>query len=208
VAAASGCDDEVRARFEQGDVHVDDFKSDQELIEAAKRGDDGAFATLYHRHKQWVVRLAWRFAGNREDALETLQETFAYLLKKLPHLRLSARMTTFLYPVVKHTAQAAARKSRRYACAESEPGRVAQELPDRSANAVSPDEARRRELAAALSNLPDEQREALLMRYVDDMSIDEIAKSLAIPPGTVKSRLHNALKALRQDKRARDYFDR
>jgi RNA polymerase sigma-70 factor (ECF subfamily) len=64
----------------------------------------------------------------------------------------------------------------------------------------------RSDLAAALSALPDEQREVLLMRFVDDMSLQEVAAALNIPVGTVKSRLHRALRMLRDDRRTRDYF--
>jgi RNA polymerase sigma-70 factor (ECF subfamily) len=62
------------------------------------------------------------------------------------------------------------------------------------------------ELASVLIVLPDEQREVLLMRFVDDLSLQEIAAALDIPLGTVKSRLHNALQVLRNDRRTRDYF--
>ena len=64
----------------------------------------------------------------------------------------------------------------------------------------------RLELAAVLAILPEEQREVLLMRFVDDMSLQEIAVALDIPIGTVKSRLHNSLHTLRNDHRTQDYF--
>ena len=57
-----------------------------------------------------------------------------------------------------------------------------------------------------LSMLPPGQRQVLLMRFVDDMTLAEIALALEIPEGTVKSRLHNALAALRDDPRTRQYF--
>ena len=63
------------------------------------------------------------------------------------------------------------------------------------------------ELAAVLAALPPGQREALLMRFVDGMTLTEIAAALRIPCGTVKSRMHNALQTLRQDDRARRYFE-
>ena len=56
--------------------------------------------------------------------------------------------------------------------------------------------------------LPEAQREVLLMRFVDGLTLAEIAEALAIPLGTVKSRLHNALRALRDDPRVREYFER
>ena len=87
------------------------MESDQELIELANRGDSDAFEILYHRYRDWVYRLACRFTGNGQDALDVLQETFAYLLGKFPGFELTAAMTTFLYPVVKHLSFAVRRKN-------------------------------------------------------------------------------------------------
>jgi len=78
-------------------------------------------------------------------------------------------------------------------------------LPDLPAP-PSPKRASRKELAAVLRTLPEEQLEVVLMRFVDDMALAEIAEALSIPLGTVKSRLHNALNALREDPRTRSYF--
>jgi RNA polymerase sigma-70 factor (ECF subfamily) len=170
---------------------------DEALIERANRGDAEAFELLYRRHRDWVYRLAWRFTGNQQDALDVVQETFTYLLKKFPGFELTASMTTFLYPVVKHLSLNLRRRQSR--------GRTGQEAlrevpgPDRTP-------VPRSELAAAMAALPDEQREVVLMRFVDDMSLQEIAAALRIPVGTVKSRLHNALRKLRDDPRTRDYF--
>jgi RNA polymerase sigma-70 factor (ECF subfamily) len=91
------------------------LQSDQELIEQANKGDSDAFEALYYRYRDWVYRLAWRFTGNQSDALDVLQETFAYLLGKFPGFELTAAMTTFLYPVVRHTSLAIRRKNRRFA---------------------------------------------------------------------------------------------
>ena len=57
-----------------------------------------------------------------------------------------------------------------------------------------------------MAGLPEGQREVLLMRFVDGMSLQEIADALDIPEGTVKSRIHNAIATLRTDARARRYF--
>ena len=169
---------------------------DEELLERAGAGDPDAFEALYRRHRDWVHRLAWRFTGNQQDALDILQETFLYLLQKLPGFRLTASMTTFLYPVVKHLSLNLRRRRRPGA---DEDTLLA--LPDPTAQPTP-----RAELAAALAALSDEQREVILMRFVDDMSLDEIAQALDVPTGTVKSRLHRALETLRRDSRTRDYF--
>jgi RNA polymerase sigma-70 factor (ECF subfamily) len=175
------------------------LESDHELIELANRGDSDAFEAIYYRYRDWVLRLAWRFTGNRADALDVLQETFAYLLGKFPGFELTAAMTTFLYPVVKHTSLKIRRRNRRFASDEE----VLSEL---AAPVSEETERSRSELAAVLAALSEAQREVLLMRFLDGMSLQGIADALEIPLGTVKSRLHHALQELRDDPRTRDYF--
>jgi len=174
--------------------------SDEELLEQARNGGVEAFETLYRRHRDWVYRLAWRFTGNEADALDVLQETFAYLLRKLPGLRLTAAMTTFLYPVVKHLSLNVRRASHVVRAASEKLSPSTQD-----AERTPPDRSRS-ELAAALSMLPADQREVVLMRFLDDMSLEEIAQALDTPLNTVKSRLYRALDALREDPRTREYF--
>jgi len=178
-----------------------DPRSDGELVRALNAGDPSAFDGLYYRYRDWVVRLARRFTGNDDDALDVLQETFSYVFRKFPGFVLTASMTTFLYPVVKNLSIAARRKRTRHA-----------QLPEGGAgpDPAAPDEVnyakQREELMAVLAGLPEGQREVLLLRFVDDMSLVEIAQALGIPEGTVKSRLHNAIAALRKDERTVRYF--
>src|SRR6185312_10401201 len=74
----------------------DEQRSDEELVAAVKAGDWSAFDTLYHRHKEWAFRLAWRFTGDSNDALDVVQEVFVYVAGKLgtPDFQLRASMTT------------------------------------------------------------------------------------------------------------------
>ena len=147
------------------------MESDRELIELANKGDPGAFETLYHRYRDWVYRLAWRFTGNRQDALDVLQETFTYLLGKFPGFELTAAMTTFLYPVVRHVSLRIRSKRSRFTSEE--------EILDEPAAPESEEsEHYRSELAAVLTVLPDQQREVLLMRFVDDMSLRRLLPHL------------------------------
>ncbi len=176
-----------------------DPRSDEALVDAANAGDPAAFEALYYRYRDWVVRMAYRFTLNRDDALDVLQETFAYLLKKFPGLRLTAKMTTFLYPVVRNLSIAIRRKQRRYVSDDT----IAEKTAAPPAGGAA---ASRAELAAVLAVLPEKQREVLLLRFVDGLSLKEIAETLRIPEGTVKSRLHHALQTLRNDDRTRRYF--
>src|SRR5688572_18971727 len=173
--------------------------SDQDLIDALNRGDVRAFDALYHRYRDWVVRLAHRFTGHGDDALDVLQETFAYVFRKFPGFRLTASMTTFLYPVVRNLSIAARKKRTRLVLGDDAGG-------DAVARATTDPAAERAELRVVLEGLPKAQREVLLMRFVDGMSLAEIGEALGIPEGTVKSRLHNALQTLRADPRVKRFF--
>lgn len=177
----------------------DDPRSDEELICAIEAGDAGAFDALYYRYRDWVVALAHRFTGNGDDALDVLQETFSYLIRKFPGFVLTARMTTFLYPVVKNLSLAIRRKRGRFAGDED----ALLQVP--AGDADDPRKSRT-ELAQVMSALPLTHREVVLMRFVDGMTLEEIAEALSIPLGTVKSRMHHALNVLREDARTRKYF--
>ncbi len=177
-----------------------DPRSDAELVDALNRGESPAFDTIYFRYRDWVAALAHRFTGNAEDALDVLQETFSYFFRKFPGFRLSAAMTTFLYPVIKNLSIAARRKRSRFAGGD-------ESLNWLPAPSEHESQSSRHELATVLAAVPEPQREVLLMRFVDDFTLDEIAQALSIPLGTVKSRLHNALATLRKDERTQRYFE-
>lgn len=169
---------------------------------AINRGDWSAFEPLYFRHRDWVYRLACRFTGEHAAALDVVQETFAYLLAQFPGFRLTAKLTTFMYPVVKNTALAANRRGRRLRFGETPDVEDASAATEDSLVAMSGGE-----LGDLLKTLPDGQVEVLLMRVVDGMSVEEVAAALGLAEGTVKSRLHHALAKLREDGRAKKYFE-
>jgi len=179
-----------------------DSRSDLELIDAVNEGDSSAFDVLYLRHRDWVVNLAFRFTRDRDLALDVLQETFLYFLKKFPGFRLTAKLTTFFYPAVRNLSLTAVKKARRFQSDEEIGEHV--EAPEE----VAPVENQREQLAAVMSELSEEHREVLLLRFVEGMKMGEIAETMDIPTGTVKSRLHNALTALRKDERTRKFFDK
>ena len=165
----------------------------------AARGDEEAFARLYSRHRDWAFRLALRFTRNADDASDVVQEAFAYVFRKVPSLTLTARFTTFLYPVVRSVSFTILRKKR------------ATEIPPESMEdlVLAPPEPPRPDLqglAGVLAMLPAGQREVLEMRFVRSMTMEQIALALRIPTGTVKSRMHNAIKALRENPETRAYF--
>lgn len=180
--------------------------TDEQLVSAINRGNGDraadAFAELYRRHRDWTASLAYRFTGDRELAVDVMQEVFAYLLTRFPGFRLTSQMRTYLYPVVRSIAATHLRRRKNHAGEEALaflPGPIPHAQPrDQPEDATA--------LYAALTSLPDGQREVVLMRIVDELHTGEIAAALQIPAGTVKSRLHNALNTLRQNPALRSYF--
>ncbi len=165
---------------------------------AANAGDVEAFETLYLRYRDWVVSLAYRYTHDRELALDVLQETFLYVLGKFPGFVLTSQMKTFLYPTVRHLSVALQSKATPQPPASGGP--LFEPPPDPAAD------ERMRGLAELMEALPVGQREVLMLRYADELSLADIAQALQVPLGTVKSRLHNAIEAMRCDERAKKYF--
>ncbi len=176
-------------------------RSDLELVAAINGGDTAAFEVLYFRYRDWVTALACRICGDSDAALDVMQETFLYVLRKFPGFRLTANFKTFLYPAVRNLSIQMRRKSAKYQTAEVDLERL-EGAPTEGSHA-NPSE-----LSFVLAALPEEQREVLLLRFVDGLSLAEIAQAMSIPVGTVKSRLHHALNTLRQDPRTAEFFER
>ena len=182
-----------------------DRRSDADLVHVCNYGDSReaarAFEALYDRHKNYVIRVALRFSSDHDSALDVLQETFSYLLRKFPPtgqgLTLNARLTSLLYTVAKNCAITLMRKSERF---PSSDGLQPDDLPSKPV-------PEQNDVAAALRELSAERREVITMRFVDDLSLQEIADVLQIPLGTVKSRLHLGIRQLRDSPETKNFFD-
>lgn len=182
-----------------------DRRSEQELIRACNEGTATeaarAFESLYRRNKDFVLRVALRFVRDNDSALDVLQETFTYLLRKFPPagdgLVLRAKLTTLLYPVAKNSAITLLRKAER---GGGRDGPDPDELP-------APAAVDHSDLAGLLGGLDADRRELVMLRFVDGMALQDIAELLEIPLGTVKSRLHLAIKVLRESPRVKEFFD-
>lgn len=183
-----------------------DSRSDAELIttcnEASSEAATEAFGSLYQRHRDYVLRIALRLTPDREIAADALQEVFGYLLRQFPPpgpgLTLTAKFSTYLYPIARNTTLSLLRKARREVRVEMDP--------DELASPPSSDQGTD-DLDRLLGGLSPERHEILVLRFVDGMSLEDIAAALEIPLGTVKSRLHNAIRALRDDPDAKKFFE-
>jgi RNA polymerase sigma-70 factor (ECF subfamily) len=185
------------------DSFQDDPRSDHQLVAALNAGESTAFDAIYYRHRDWVVNLAFRFTGNREAALDVLQETFLYLVRKVPGFQLTCRLRTFLYPVVRSLSISFLRRAARHASLDemTEGGTLAEPTAPASADTEPSD------LGGVLRDLGEAHREVVLLRFVEGFDLQEIAQALDLPVGTVKSRLHHALNRLRRNPRTRAFFN-
>ena len=182
--------------------------TDDELVEQANGGGRraaSAFEALLERHEGYVLRVAYRYCGDKELARDAAQETFLDLLKRFPppegrRLVLTGKLTTLLYPIAKHAALRARQKRDRL---RTQPDPAAA-MPHPQAPA-SPGMGDDGGLAWLVAGLSEAHREVVLLRFVDGLTVPEVAARLDVPPGTVKSRLHHAVAQLRRDPRLRDF---
>ena len=182
-----------------------DQRSDKLLVEICNDGDakeaTQAFEVLYKRHKDYVVRVALRFVHDHDLALDALQETFSYLLRQFPPtgegLRLTAKLSTYIYPIAKNYAITLRRKADRFPESPTGPDDLAAE----PIAAVT-------DIGGLLTELSDQHREVIALRFADDLSLQEIAEALQIPVGTAKSRLHLAIKQLKNSPKTKEMLDR
>jgi RNA polymerase sigma-70 factor, ECF subfamily len=175
---------------------VAEDRTDPELIERYLRGDATAFSTLVRRHEKRVYNLCYRMLGREEDARDAAQDAFLTALRKLSSFRGEAQFTTWLHRVTVNACYDVLRKKKREPLLEPPRDEDAPEppgpaSPDHADSAVAAVDVQR-----ALMRVPQEFRAVLVLHDVHDLAYEDIAESLGIPVGTVKSRLHRGRIAL------------
>jgi RNA polymerase sigma-70 factor (ECF subfamily) len=163
------------------------------LVARAKTGDVAAFETLVRRYRNDVYALAYHFVGNREDAWDISQETFAKAYGALKRFRREASFKAWLLRIAANQCKDFFKKRRIKTV--SLDGRI---LRDAAPGPAKQAEAEELGMAirAALAALPDKQRRAFVLREFENMSYAEMAQVMACSTGTVMSRLHHARKKL------------
>lgn len=176
------------------------------LIARCTTGDEAACAELVAVHQRMVYGLAFNILGNRDDALDLSQDVFLRVFRTLSSFRGQSALRTWIYRIVVNQARNRQRWWRRRHRAEQVSlDDYLRNFGDLEARQdILPDRLlASKETAAkiwqAMDHLPFEQRTALILREVDGLRYDEIAYSLDIAVGTVKSRLTRARQALRAE---------
>jgi RNA polymerase sigma-70 factor (ECF subfamily) len=175
-------------------VRETDPNENPEILQA-RAGDRTAYASLVRRYQDRVHRFILRMVGSREEAMDLTQDTFIKAWQALPAWRPEARFHTWLFRIASNTAMDALRRRRTVEWVPlDDQFDTASESPDPQAQHES--KQRLKAMDAAIARLPAEQREAILLREVEDLSYAEIAAATGVNEGTVKSRLARARAAL------------
>ena len=176
------------------------------LIARCAAGDETACAELVTIHQRMVYGLGFTLLGNHDDALDLSQEVFLRVFRTLGRFRGQSALRTWIYRIVVNQARNRQRWWRRRRRAEQiSLDEYVEKFGDlESRHEVLPDRLlASKETAAkiwqALDRLPFDQRTALILREVEGLRYEEIAYSLDVALGTVKSRLTRARQALREE---------
>lgn len=180
---------------------------DEHLVERYRDGHHEAFEELVQRYRQELFHFLMRFTGNRAAAEDVFQDTFLQVHVSIDTFRTEKRFKPWLFTIAANKARDHLRRSKRRAAARlSAPVQGGTGDQDREfldlveAELPGPDdEAARREtqqrVKAVVAMLPDHLRDILLLAYFNQLAYKDIAAMLEIPLGTVKSRLHAAVRS-------------
>jgi RNA polymerase sigma-70 factor (ECF subfamily) len=174
------------------------------FLRKLQRGDPRAFREFVRKHEDRVFSLCFRMLSDRHEAEDVAQEVFLAVHKHLPRFRGDCRLSTWIYRVAKnHCLNRLKYRVRR----ETEDDSVLERIDGSStegglmSHPERPDRAllgaeERNHVQAALLKLSAEHRLLVVLRDIEGMSYEEIARIAELPAGTVKSRLHRARAAL------------
>lgn len=175
------------------------MKTDVALIEATLQGDQRAFEELVRAYQNRVFGFVCHYLGDHQEAEDVVQETFVQAFRKLASFRRASSFHTWIYRIA-FNLSATRRKRRSRQNSVDLQSSQANRVLDR---AESPEQQLTRQeravqVQAALAEMSEEYRTILVLREMNDCDYDAIAEILAIPVGTVRSRLHRARLELRE----------
>ena len=191
---------------------------DRELVMEFLAGNESAFNRLVLGHQQSAYNTAYGLLGNREEALEAAQDAFVRVYKNVQRFKWNCSFKTWLYKIVLNLARSRYRKLKRQHQVINKSIDNPQKYDDGTEAAVEiPDEKMspekhavdneiREHIQAGLETLAPDFKEIMILRYVEELTYDEISEILKINQGTVKSRIHRARQELK--KVLSDYLNR
>ncbi|MGA8832489.1 MAG: sigma-70 family RNA polymerase sigma factor [Desulfomonilaceae bacterium] len=181
---------------------TDNSDDDEELVKRCAGGDREAFNDLVLKYQKKVFSVAYRFVGDPEEANDLAQEIFAAAYQNLKSFRGDSKFSTWLFQIATNRGKNRFKYLKRRGFftnkgsseTDDEGDQSHRALPDQTAN---PEELLsgnqiRKAVIEAINELEPDHREIVILRDIEGLSYDEIARILDLPEGTTKSRLHRA----------------
>ena len=180
--------------------------ADAELVARVQRGDKQAFNLLVIKYQRKILRLLSRMIRDPADLEDVAQEAFIKAYRALPQFRGESAFYTWLYRIAINTARnwlaSAGKRPSAPNAIESEDGETFNETDSLSDISTPGSMVASREIAetvnAAIEELPEDLRTAIVLREIEGMSYEDIAQTMACPIGTVRSRIFRAREAIAQ----------
>jgi len=178
--------------------------SDDALVERALKGDMSAFSRLYDRYEKPLFNFICQYVGDYEAAQDVFQETFIRAYRKLQRYQLGTNFSAWLHRIAINQSKDEFKRRRRRpisSITQSEGGEETDLLATISDESLTPEELLTRKEQAgrvrrALTRLTKDHMQVILLYVFQGMAYKDIADTLGIPIGTVKSRMHYAIKEL------------
>ncbi len=174
---------------------IPDDPSDDALMWQCKSGDQRAFAVIVTRHQNALRRVCALLLGDAAHARDVAQDSFVELWKSRERYQPQDKLKPLLFTIARNRCRSAVRRRRVAAFFVSEQ-RQQENLWASDAGASVDDRERQKILAAALAHLPEKFRLPLVLRFVDELEYEDIAKIIGRTESAARSRVHYALKAL------------
>lgn len=174
-------------------------ETEQLLIQRAQKGDQDAFATLVDEHQRYIYNLALRVVKDENEALDLTQETFVRAWTALPNFRGQSQFRTWLYRITTNLCYNRLPNLRRSLNDLGDD--VMEDIPESVLNnpAYSFESSETRQhLYQAIDELEANYKLLIMLRYQNELSYEEIASTLNLPPGTVKTGIFRAKEQLRK----------
>ena len=187
--------------------------SDLSLVQRVQRGDKGAFDVLVLKYQHKVVKLVMRYVRNPAEAEDIAQDAFIKAYRALPQFRGDSAFYTWLYRIAINTAKNAVVARDRNPVdfdLDLTNNDESYEMQGRLKDSETPEalvltDEIRTTVNAAIANLPEDLRTAIVLRELEGLSYEEIAATMDCPVGTVRSRIFRAREAI--DGRLREVFE-
>ena len=176
-------------------VHLDS----EALIRRCQQGDRLAIEALIRRYQNYVYRLCYLVMRSEQDAEDMTQETFIRAFRALPRfeIRKGTSFEAWLYRIAVNACRSRMRRKWYQVLPWPDPAPQLVSEPEKQPDRVLMQGERRGRILAAIDCLGEKHRLVVILRYYAGLSNEEIARTLNIPSGTVRSRLHIARKRLR-----------